>query len=73
MVADTEKWEQSAGFVLDTHAAVTRWVKNEHLGLRIPYRKQGVPANYLPDFIAVLACGLILLIEICLLYTSRCV
>ena len=64
MVADTDKWEQSAGFVLDTHAAVTRWVKNEHLGLRIPYRKQGVPANYLPDFIAVLACGLILLIEI---------
>lgn len=59
MVADTDKWEQSAGFVLDTHAAVTRWVKNEHLGLRIPYRKQGVPANYLPDFIAVLAVGLI--------------
>ena len=36
MVADTEKWEQSAGFVLDTHPSVERWVKNEHLGLRIP-------------------------------------
>ncbi len=64
MVADTERWEQSAGFVLDTHPAVTRWVKNEHLGLRIPYRKHGVPANYLPDFIAVLDNGLTLLIEI---------
>jgi type III restriction enzyme len=64
MVADTEKWEQSAGFALDTHPAVARWVKNEHLGLRIPYRKNGVPASYLPDFIAVLLSGLILLIEI---------
>lgn len=36
MVADTEKWEQSTGFVLDTHPSVERWVKNEHLGLRIP-------------------------------------
>jgi hypothetical protein len=34
------------------------------LGLRIPYRKQGVPAHYYPDFIAVLATGLTLLIEI---------
>jgi type III restriction enzyme len=64
MVADTEKWEQSAGFVLDTHPAVIRWVKNEHLGLRIPYRKHGVPAHYYPDFIAVLMTGLTLLIEI---------
>jgi len=64
MVADTEKWEQSAGFVLDTHPSVNRWVKNEHLGLRIPYRKHGVPANYYPDFIAVLESGLTLLIEI---------
>jgi type III restriction enzyme len=64
MVADTEKWEQSAGFVLDTHPAVARWVKNEHLGLRIPYRKHGVPANYLPDFIVVLETGLTLLTEV---------
>jgi type III restriction enzyme len=39
-------------------------VKNEHLGLRVPYRKHGVPASYLPDFIAVLLSGLIFLIEI---------
>ncbi len=64
MVADTDKWEQSAGFVLDTHPSVERWVKNEHLGLRIPYRKGGVLASYIPDFIAVLLSGLRLLIEV---------
>jgi type III restriction enzyme len=68
MVADTGQWEQSAGFALDTHPRVLRWVKNEHLGLRIPYRKNGVPAVYIPDFIVVLQLAdgreLILLIEI---------
>ncbi|WP_020507778.1 BPTD_3080 family restriction endonuclease [Lamprocystis purpurea] len=64
MAADTKQWEQIAAFALDAHSSVVRWVKNEHLGLRVPYRKHGVPASYLPDFIAVLLSGLILLIEI---------
>jgi len=64
MAADTKTWEQAAAFALDSHYAVARWVKNEHLGLRIPYRKEGVPSSYLPDFVAVLAQGLTLLIEI---------
>ena len=64
MVADTKKWEQSAGFALDTHPGVFRWVKNEHLGFFMPYRKQGVPARYIPDFIALLDIGLTLVIEI---------
>ena len=72
MAADTKQWEQSAAFALDTHSNVVRWVKNEHLGLRVPYRKHEVPANYLPDFIAALNLDhmgdhmgeLILLIEI---------
>lgn len=68
MVADTGTWEQSAGFALDTHPQVLRWVKNEHLGLRIPYRKNGVPTVYIPDFIVVLRTAdgreLIVLIEI---------
>lgn len=63
MVADTKKWEQSAGFALDTHPGVIRWVKNEHLGFIIPYRKNGIPAHYIPDFIAVLDIGLTLIIE----------
>lgn len=54
----------AADFPLDTHPAVVRWVKNEHLGLRIPYRKDGVPSSYLPDFVAILAQGLNLLIEV---------
>lgn len=52
MVADTQKWEQSAAFLLDTHPGVRRWVKNDRLGFFIPYRRRGLPAKYLPDFIA---------------------
>jgi type III restriction enzyme len=64
MVADTDKWEQSAAFALDKHSAVARWVKNDHLGFLIPYRKRGIPAKYAPDFIAVLDTGLQLIVEI---------
>lgn len=64
MVADTAKWEQSAGFAFDVHPGVEKWVKNEHLGLFVPYRKAGgVPARYIPDFIAELDIGLNLIIE----------
>jgi type III restriction enzyme len=63
MVADTKKWEQSAGFSLDKHPGVIKWVKNEHLGFAIPYRKNGVPSNYIVDFIAELDIGPKLLIE----------
>lgn len=64
MVADTKKWEQSAGFALDVHPGVIKWVKNEHLGFYIPYRKHGVPSRYVPDFIAQLDIGLNLVLEI---------
>ena len=63
LVADTKKWEQSTGFALDTHAGVVKWVKNEHLNFAIPYRKEGIPARYIPDFIAVLDNGLNLILE----------
>ncbi|MCG6942237.1 MAG: hypothetical protein LJE69_13420 [Thiohalocapsa sp.] len=64
MAADTNTWEQSAAFALDSQPSVERWVNNEHPGLRVPYGKGGVPASHLPDFIAVLLAGLRLLIEI---------
>lgn len=70
MVADTKQWEQSAGFALDIHPAVLRWVKNDHLGFVIPYRKQALSARYIPDFIAVLENGLQLIIEIKGQYTD---
>lgn len=53
MVADTQKWEQSAAFLLDSHPGVKRWVKNDRLGFFIPYRNRGLPARYVPDFIVV--------------------
>jgi len=64
MVADTQKWEQSAAFILDTHPGVQRWVKNDRLGFYIPYRSRGVPAKYLPDFIAVTDKGENVIVEI---------
>ncbi|OQK17263.1 hypothetical protein AU255_05060 [Methyloprofundus sedimenti] len=64
MVADTKKWEQSAGFALDAHPDVMKWVKIEHLGFVIPYRKKGTPSSYIPDFIVELDIGLNLIIEI---------
>lgn len=42
MVADTRTWEQAAATAFDAHPAVRRWVKNEHLGFVVPYRKDGV-------------------------------
>lgn len=63
MAADTKKWEQSAGFALDAHPGVVKWVKNEHLGFSIPYRKNGVPSTYIPDFIVDLDIGLTLIVE----------
>ena len=53
MVADTQKWEQSAAFLLDSHTGVKSWVKNDRLGFYIPYRNRGLPARYIPDFLVV--------------------
>lgn len=64
MVADTKKWEQSAAYCLDTHAAVRAWAKNDHLGFIVPYRKDGSKRNYLPDFIVDLVSGEKLVVEI---------
>lgn len=64
MVADTQKWEQSAAFLLDSHPGVKKWVKNERLGFFIPYRNKGLPARYGPDFIAVMDSALNVILEI---------
>lgn len=64
MVADTQKWEQSAAFLLDTHPGVKRWVKNDRLGFHIPYRSRGLPAKYLPDFVVVTDKGENVIVEI---------
>lgn len=64
MVADTAKWEQSAGFLLDIHPGVVKWVKNDRLGFAISYRKQNIKHSYVPDFIAELDIGMKVIIEV---------
>jgi type III restriction enzyme len=57
-------WEREAGELLDSHSAVAAWVKNDRLGLVIPYREAGTPRKYLPDFIVELKNGEHLIVEI---------
>jgi len=64
MVADTKTWEQAAATALDAHPGVARWVKNDHLGFVVPYRKDGTRRHYLPDFVVELVSGDRLLVEI---------
>ena len=54
VVADTKKWEQSATYFIDTHAATAAFVKNSGLGFAIPYFHNGQPHDYVPDFIICL-------------------
>ena len=63
-VADTKKWEQSAAYCLEVHSAVAAWVKNDHLGLQIRYRKGGCAHHYVPDFIVRLVDGRQLIVEV---------
>jgi type III restriction enzyme len=44
--------------------AVACYVRNDHLGLVIPYEFMGVDHSYEPDFLVRLANGLTLLLEI---------
>ena len=46
-------WEVSMAEVLDRHQSIKRWIRNERLGWTIPYRHDGMPRQYEPDFIAV--------------------
>jgi type III restriction enzyme len=51
IVADTQVWEQSAAYMLDTHPKVEAFVKNAGLGFAIPFLYNGQPHDYVPDFI----------------------
>jgi type III restriction enzyme len=64
MVADTQKWEQSAAFLLYSHPGVKKWVKNERLGFFVPYRNKSIPARYVPDFIVETDASLNVIVEI---------
>jgi len=57
-------WERQAAILLDDHPQVVAWVRNDRLGLVIPYRKDGTAKKYLPDFIVELEGGDRLVVEI---------
>jgi type III restriction enzyme len=42
VVSDTATWEQSAAFRLEQSRVVKFYVRNDHLGLAIPYEYQGI-------------------------------
>ena len=63
VVLDTEKWERSACFWLEQSESVKCYVRNDHLGLSIPYEYQGVTHSYEPDFIVRLRNGVNLILE----------
>ena len=51
VIADTQRWEQAATFILDTHPRVEAFVKNAVLGFGIPYLNNGQMHDYVPDFL----------------------
>jgi type III restriction enzyme len=67
VVADTEQWEQSAAFRLESAAhegIVLAYAKNDRLGLTIPYEYLDVDHLYEPDFLVRLKNRTTLLLEI---------
>lgn len=64
VVLDTKTWEASVTFRLEASGAVASYVRNDHLGLLIPYEFQSVDHAYQPDFIVRLTSGLNILLEV---------
>ena len=50
-------WEAQFCGILENHAQVRAYVKNQGLGLEVPYRMQDSVKTYIPDFIAIIADG----------------
>jgi type III restriction enzyme len=64
IVLDTNTWEAIAGFQLEQSSAVRCYVRNDHLGLAIPYEYQSVNHAYEPDFLVGLTNGLTVVAEL---------
>ncbi|XVJ59533.1 MAG: DEAD/DEAH box helicase family protein [Tepidisphaera sp.] len=56
-------WEASTEFWLEASEDVDCYVRNDHLGLVIPYEFQGLEHSYTPDFIVRLKSGVHVLLE----------
>ena len=61
---DTDTWERAAQFRLEESENVVCYVRNDHLGLAIPYEYDGASRLYEPDFIVKLTNGIHLVLEI---------
>jgi len=64
VVLDTETWERSVAFQLETSDAVSFFARNDHLGLEIQYEFYGSAHKFLPDFIVRLHNGVTLILEV---------
>ncbi|MCL6503533.1 MAG: DEAD/DEAH box helicase family protein [Pirellulales bacterium] len=64
LVVVHSNWEAEAARKLDSCDAVKCYVRNDHLGLVVPYEYMGAEHSYEPDFLVQLANGLNLLLEI---------
>lgn len=66
VVLDTDTWEASTAFRLEQLAQsgrITAFVRNDHLGLAIPYEYQGVDHSYEPDFLVRIYDGFTAILE----------
>ncbi|MBK5263687.1 MAG: DEAD/DEAH box helicase family protein [Alphaproteobacteria bacterium] len=50
-------WEAELARVLETHPRVVAYVKNQGLGLEVPYRDGSTPRRYIPDMVVRLDDG----------------
>src|SRR5258707_11159594 len=64
---DTDTWEASTAFHLEQMARegrIVSYVRNDHLGLVIPYEYEGVEHSYEPDFLVRITSGRTAVLEI---------
>jgi type III restriction enzyme len=64
LVFPDSDWKRDAACLMGSHPRIRAWVKNDQLGLIVPYRKDGVARGYFPDFVAETVNGDRLMIEI---------
>jgi type III restriction enzyme len=57
-------WERTVARALDESPLVRAWVKNERLGLTVPYRHGSGTHHHVPDFVVELIDGTFLLVEV---------
>lgn len=65
VVVDSPVWEKVATRVLELHASVQSYARNDHLEFLLPFvDEKGINSNHYPDFIVRLANGLHIALEI---------